>query len=159
MKTKFLAFTLLTLSFFALAITANAQDEQAEAKKPDALGYWLTENERAVIHIEKCENSICGTLYWIIDGGMTKDEKNPIEALQNQPLCDMKIMWDFKPDRGNDWKDGQIYKADEGEIYNANITIVDENTLSLRGYVGMPFFGKSQTWKRVAEADYAHCTP
>lgn len=135
----------------ALAVTPN------NAFANEAEGYWLTENKRSVIHVTKCYDSLCGNIHWIIEGGMQYDEKNPDASERRKPMCGLKLMWGFRPD-GSDWKDGKIYKADDGDIYNANVTLVDKNTLKLRGYVGIPLFGKTQKWTRVSSEDYPRCS-
>jgi len=139
-----------------LAILATYVFIPQHAHANSAEGYWLTENKRSVIHIEKCYDSLCGNIHWIIEGGMQYDEKNPDPSARKTPMCDLKLLWGFIPD-GNNWKDGKIYKADDGDVYNAKITILDENTLKLRGYVGIPLFGKTQKWKRVSPDDYTKC--
>lgn len=128
------------------------------AQSHDAQGYWLTENKRAVVHTFECDQGLCGKIHWIIEGGMQYDEKNPDEAKRSAPMCGLQILWGFKKD-GTDWDDGHIYKADDGEIYSANIELKDENTLSLRGYVGISLFGKSQVWTRVSPDTYPPCSP
>ena len=133
--------------------TANAQESDVE-------GLWLTQNERAAIKIEKCENgqSLCGKIAWIIEGGMQTDEKNQDPSLRDTPMCGLQILYGFKQGKAaGEWVDGKIYKADEGDVYNASVTQIDENRLRLRGYVGMPLFGKTQIWTRVNPADYPAC--
>lgn len=144
----------LTVAATTLSSAAFAQNT------PDAEGYWLTENKRAVIKTEKCDgNHLCGQIYWIIEGGMQTDSNNPDEALRNRPMCGLTILNGFTQNRNNAkvWEGGHIYKADDGDTYNATVTIKDEQHLWLRGYVGLPIFGKSQTWTRVDPADYKAC--
>jgi len=117
-------------------------------------GLWMTENKRAVIDVKPCADGgpVCGEIAWIIDGGMTVDAKNENPELRNQPLCGLQILNGFKSGaKSNEWVDGKIYKADDGDVYNASITQIDENRLRLRGYVGIPLFGKTQIWTRVPD--------
>ena len=51
--------------------------------------------------------------------------------------------------------DGRIYDPESGKTYKSVLSS-DGNTLSVRGYVGIKAFGRSQTWKRTA-AEYATC--
>lgn len=124
-------------------------------------GLWLTENERSVVKVERCQNSraLCGYIHWIIDGGMQYDTKNPVEKLRGQPMCDLQILQNFQESRQtqNEWIDGKIYKADDGDIYNATLTVLGDNKMEIRGYVGIPLLGKSQTWTRVDAKDYPKC--
>jgi len=61
MKKKLLTLSLL-ISSLAPFTAANAADP--------VTGYWLTENKRAVINLADCDQNLCGTVYWIIEGGM-----------------------------------------------------------------------------------------
>ena len=142
---------LSTLAILALASTnAKAQDNNIE-------GYWLTQNERAVIKIAPCESSICGSIYWIIDGGLQKDIHNEDETLRDRPMCGLQILGNFEKESATEWEDGFIYKADDGDIYDANLELISENKLKLRGYVGVPLLGKTQHWTRVSKDDYKAC--
>ncbi|MEM8833857.1 MAG: DUF2147 domain-containing protein [Pseudomonadota bacterium] len=125
-------------------------------------GLWLTENERSVIKVEKCGEAmhkLCGSIHWIIEGGMQKDSKNPDESKRNQPMCGLQIIKGLKqsPYKPNIWRDGEIYKADDGDTYDAKIEMVDENTMELRGYMSISLLGKSQTWTRVDAKKYPRC--
>lgn len=132
----------------------------ASAQNRDVEGLWLTENGRAAVQLEKCEDgaSLCGEIAWIIAGGMQMDTQNEDVSLRDRPLCGMQILYGFRQGKqDNEWLDGKIYKADDGDIYNASVTQVDDNRLRLRGYVGMPLFGKTQMWTRVDPAEYPSC--
>jgi uncharacterized protein (DUF2147 family) len=146
----------LVLSAFVLGlagIPAHAADT------PDPTGLWLTQNQRSAIRIDRCGESICGKVAWIIKDGMQTDSKNPDAALRARPMCGVPILWGFKhnPKNAKVWEDGKIYKADDGDTYKATVSVVDANTLNLRGYMGLPLFGKTQHWKRVSEKDYPAC--
>ncbi len=144
---------LSALTLFLLSATISS------AKASPVEGFWLTENKHAVINTYECERGLCGSIHWIIEGGMTVDEKNSDPEFKGQPLCNLVILWGFNQNTNNPntWEGGKIYKADDGDIYNATITVKDENTLDLRGYVGVPLFGKTQTWARVNPAEYSAC--
>lgn len=145
------------LTFALLTATTAAY----AAKAPDPSGLWLTENKRAAIRVEKCGASICGKIAWIIPGGMTRDTKNPDASMRNRSLCNLEILSGFTQNTGNAkvWEGGKIYKADEGGIYRATVSAISDNELYVRGYIGLPLLGKSQTWSRVSEKDYPACTP
>lgn len=146
-----------TLAFAVFALTLSAFS--AEAAAPDPTGYWLTENKRSVIKIEKCGESICGNVHWIIDGGMQTDSKNPKTDMRMRPMCGLPIIYDFKnnPKNLKVWEDGKIYKADEGSVYTATVSVISDKELYVRGYVGIPLLGKSQTWTKVSSRDYPAC--
>ncbi|MBT5274188.1 MAG: DUF2147 domain-containing protein, partial [Flavobacteriales bacterium] len=51
----------------------------------------------------------------------------------------------------NVWDDGNLYDPKKGKDYSGMITLADENTLDLRGYIGFSFIGRSSTWTRKTD--------
>ena len=120
-------------------------------------GLWLTENKRSVVKLSPCGEKLCGNIAWIIEGGMQFDTKNPDETLRQKPMCGLKIVKGLNKKSDTQWSGGKIYKADDGDTYNASLKMIDDNTLKVRGYIGVPMFGKSQIWTRVSAQDYPIC--
>jgi uncharacterized protein (DUF2147 family) len=51
---------------------------------------------------------------------------------------------------GAEYAGGDILDPDTGQIYQARIRLsADGRQLVVRGFVGAPLFGRSQTWVRV----------
>ena len=144
----------IILTLFALVLIPLSN---AQAADP-VMGLWLTENERSVISIEECDEGVCGTIHWIIEGGMQTDANNPDEAKRDTPMCGLKILWGFEQDGEGVWDGGNIYKADDGDLYSAELEIQEDGTLEVRGYVGFSFLGKSQIWKSVSGKSYRSCS-
>jgi uncharacterized protein (DUF2147 family) len=119
-------------------------------------GRWLTQNGHAVIEIAPCGGSICGRIDWLYQpirhGAPARDDSDPDRSRRRQPLCGLVMLWHFAPDPSDPrhWQDGYIYDPESGDTYHAEITVVDPDHLHLRGYVGIPLFGETQTWTRVA---------
>ncbi len=128
---------------------------------PDPTGLWLTEDENAVIAIEWCADTLCGTIHWMEAEAPGTDVENPDESLRDRPLCGLEILSGFtpNPDREGEWEDGEVYAADEGSTYSGRIRMEDPDRLELRGYRGITLFGRSQSWVRVDEEDFPRCTP
>ena len=145
------------LTLFVMTWTGAAQ--AAETYNPE--GLWLTKNERSAIRIEKCETGLCGYVEWIVDGGMQFDEKNPQESLRGQPMCGLQIMQGLKqnPNNPNEWENGKIYKADDGEVYSAELEMESQDKLEVTGYIGFSFIGKTQKWMRVNPKHFPRCKP
>ena len=145
----------LTLILAMMVLNTSAQAQQTY----NPTGYWLTENERAVIKVKNCDQGLCGSIHWIIEGGLQFDEFNPDINRQEDPLCRRQIMSGFSQNASNPnkWGGGEIYKADEGNTYTANLTVLSESKMKVRGYIGISMLGKSQTWTRVSNKNYAQC--
>ena len=66
----------------------------------------------------------------------------------NQPIEGMTIMWGVKKD-GDQWDGGQILDPAKGKTYKVKLKLTDDGQkLDVRGYVGMPMLGRTQTWLR-----------
>lgn len=130
-------------------------------QSPEPTGFWLTEEETAVIEIRERAGTLRGRIHWIEPGGRRFDNENPDPDLHDRPLCGLEILSGFErnPDRSAEWRAGEIYAADEGKTYSARIRVRDPEELDLRGYVGISLFGRTQTWTRVRDDDYPRCEP
>ncbi|HLI17079.1 MAG TPA: DUF2147 domain-containing protein [Rhodanobacteraceae bacterium] len=68
----------------------------------------------------------------------------------NQPVDGMIIMWGVKKD-GDVWDGGQILDPNNGKTYKVKLSLSDDGQkLDVRGYIGMPMLGRTQTWLRKA---------
>ncbi|HKU95689.1 MAG TPA: DUF2147 domain-containing protein [Vineibacter sp.] len=127
-------------------------------------GVWLTQSESAHVEIWSCDaqgrGPICGRLVKLIDptGPDDKpvapeelvDSHNPDPALRDRKILGMVFLYDFEATSDpNVFEDGSVYNAEDGKTYRANITLQRDGTLRLRGYVGIPLFGRSEIWTRV----------
>ncbi|MGH8113703.1 MAG: DUF2147 domain-containing protein [Rhodanobacteraceae bacterium] len=71
----------------------------------------------------------------------------------NQPVDGMIIMWGVKHD-GDVWDGGQILDPASGKVYKVKLSMADGGQkLDVRGYVGVPMFGRTQTWLRKSNPD------
>jgi uncharacterized protein (DUF2147 family) len=75
------------------------------------------------------------------------DDKNPDPALRQRPLLGLQIVHDLRTTGDNKWK-GRIYDPNSGKTYKCTITLADENTLKLRGYIGISLLGRTEVWTR-----------
>jgi len=69
--------------------------------------------------------------------------------MQNAPLRGFRILKDFQYQGEGIWEEGTIYDPENGSSYSCVITMKDENTLDIRGYVGVKTFGRTDTWRRL----------
>jgi|SRR5690625_1525260 len=67
---------------------------------------------------------------------------------KDQPIKGMVVLWDLKKSDSDTWKGGYILDPNNGKEYKCRITLKDENTLDVRGYIGFSLIGRTQTWYR-----------
>src|SRR5258708_145829 len=136
---------LAVLSLVIVAVRAGAQP-------PPVLGRWLSESGKGVIEIYPCADKLCGKLVWLADpirdGAPAVDRDNKDAALRQRPLCGLMMLGDFRQLEAKRWGDGWIYSPENGKTYRATMTL-DGELLKLRGYIGIPLFGETQTWTRA----------
>ncbi|MEZ5173075.1 MAG: DUF2147 domain-containing protein [Bacteroidia bacterium] len=136
----------------AMSYTAPAQSEQDRL-----IGTWIVGSGKGKVKIEKAGNKYYGKLVWLkepIDeetGKPKLDKNNDDKSKRNIPLIGLKLLKDFEYDGDDEWDEGTIYDPENGDDYSCVIEMVDINTIEVRGYVGIPLFGRTDTWKRVAE--------
>lgn len=100
-----------------------------------------------------------GTLQGVVKQILFSDHgTNPIcdkceGERHNKPVEGMVIMGGVKKD-GDQWDGGQILDPSNGKTYKVKLTLKDNGQkLDVRGYVGMPMLGRTQTWVRRDSAE------
>jgi uncharacterized protein (DUF2147 family) len=140
----------LVLVFFLLIFVARAG---VQTKADDIVGLWLTGGkEPAKIQIYRSGDKYYGKIVWLkypeANGMARVDSKNPDKNKQKQPIIGLVILRNFKFD-DNEWNDGKIYDPESGKTYSCHLTLKDNNTLKVRGYVGVSLLGRTETWTRT----------
>ena len=123
------------------------------------LGTWKTEMDESKVEIFMCGEKICGKIIWLktpvyIDSSDGKvgtpiiDRKNPDPALKSRPLIGLLVMDGFTKQDDNTWGNGTCYDPKSGNTYRGKIHLSAPDRLDLRGYIGIPFFGRTSVWTR-----------
>ncbi|MFK7809480.1 MAG: DUF2147 domain-containing protein [Saprospiraceae bacterium] len=117
------------------------------------IGIWKTiddETGEAKSHVEIYEDS--GVLYGKIVKLLQNSEdtvcENCPDEKKDQPLVDMIIMWDVQSYKDY-WSYGEIMDPQNGKVYKCSVWLEDDNTLKVRGYIGVSFLGRNQFWYRI----------
>lgn len=158
---------LVCLLLLVAALTAVGQP-------PDAVtGVWLTEagdkGGRARVEISRDveDQTFRGVIVWLEEprfppgepraGEPKVDLENPDPALRERPVLGLEILSGFTYAGDGLWSGGEVYDPANGKTYKARMKLdgADDDTLELRGYVGIPLFGRTSTWRRVPEAEPA----
>lgn len=130
----------------AAAALAPAMPPRADA----ALGRWLTETRHGIVEITACGGSLCGRLVTsdsIRADPQRRDVNNRDPAQRQRPLKGLAMLQGFKRS-GSRWDGGSVYNPEDGGTYHGTLTVVDADTLKVRGCIVWPLC-KSQLWKRV----------
>ncbi|MGE5539306.1 MAG: DUF2147 domain-containing protein [Gemmatimonas sp.] len=117
------------------------------------LGDWLTQDKDAALTIADCGGPLCGRIIWLesaagAGGSVRRDDNNPDRAKQGQRICGLVVIHNLRPTGPDTWG-GDVYNPQDGKTYRGTITVLSENAIRLRAYIGLPIFGRSETWTRV----------
>lgn len=114
-------------------------------------GVWKTVSDRSgeaesLVRITQSGDAFRGTVIRVFsppaETPNPRCERCP-GALKDQPIVGIEIL------RGRG-AEGEILDPDEGRIYRCTLTLLDNGTrLEVRGYIGIPFFGRAQVWLRT----------
>jgi len=144
---------ILVLIFAFLAMFSFTIDAQ-NADGDRILGVWQVGSGKTRVKITKYGEKYAGKMVWLLnpkyeDGTPKVDKNNPDETKRNVPLLGYTLLIGFEYVGDNKWENGTIYDPENGSTYNCVITLSDENTLDVRGFIGVSLFGRTDTWKRV----------
>ncbi len=112
-----------------------------------ATGTWLVPKGDAKVTIYKCGDKYCGKVSWL-KTPEDLDVKNPDPDKRKNKILGMNMLWGFSF-KDNEWVGGQIYDPDSGDTYKCKMWLKSDEKLNVRGYVGIPAFGRSEVWTRV----------
>jgi uncharacterized protein (DUF2147 family) len=121
----------------------------------EILGVWEPSNGKARVKIEKIGTKYFGKIVWLKEpedpetNKPKTDKNNPDETMQSVPLKGYRLLKDFTYKGKNEWADGTIYDPENGNTYSCTINMKDNNTLDIRGYIGISAFGRTDVWKRL----------
>jgi uncharacterized protein (DUF2147 family) len=142
-------------SWAALVILACASTSLMAANV-SPVGTWRsiddnTKKERSIIRIADQNGELQGVVEKLFDqpgddpAHLCKECKG---ERKDKPIIGMTILWGLKQD-GNSWTGGEILDPHNGKIYRCKLTpSADGKTLDVRGFIGVSFIGRSQTWLR-----------
>ena len=128
---------LTIITFCTVTLASSA----ALAAEPT--GDWRVEDGSAIIRIDNCRGALWGVVAWEKVPG--RDERSGRPTLGSPVLINMRASSQAR------W-DGQIYNAQNGQTYRANVRMVGDNTLRVEGCVMGGVFCGGQRWTRVGDA-------
>jgi len=141
---------LIALSLVAACGTALAQSTPA--------GLWKTiddetKQEKSLVRITETGGVYSGKIEKLSDPTKANAvcEKCTDER-KDKPVVGMVILRNIREDKDDKgvFEGGDILDPNNGKVYKAKLKPIDGGKkLEMRGYIGAPMFGRTQTWIRV----------
>ena len=120
-------------------------------------GLWKTIDdkthaEKSLVRITEASGVYTGKVEKILSDKADARCTECTDARKDQPVQGMVILRDIKQDASDKalWVGGDILDPNNGKVYKVRIKPVDGGKkLEVRGYIGAPMLGRTQTWIRV----------
>lgn len=124
-----------------------------------AEGRWVTIDDEdgakaSVVEISITEGGkLQGTIVELLreeDRGKSCDECP--DEFHNKPIKGLTFMWGLEREDEGVWESGRILDPKSGSIYKSQLEVVEDGkAIEVRGYIGVSWIGRSQTWLRYDE--------
>jgi uncharacterized protein (DUF2147 family) len=120
------------------------------------VGLWQTVSDRTgrpdgLVRVLEVDGEYIGTVVAVFSPAA--ESSNPLceeckGDLKNKPIVGMTILHGVRRSQDG-YSAGEILDPDEGRVYKCRIVLSEGGQkLEVRGYIGIPLFGRSQTWIR-----------
>ena len=129
----------------------------AQAASPT--GVWKTiddgtKKEKSLVRIVEANGVYTGKVEKVLDPEAPKDAvcKDCTDDRKDKPVVGMTIIRNVKAsaDDKTVFEGGDILDPNNGKVYRVKLKLVDNGSkLDVRGYIGTPMLGRSQTWVRA----------
>ena len=141
----------LVLVLTLLAGSARAQNTP--------VGVWKTidddtRKEKSLIRVTESGGVLAGKLEKLLDPATPPDAvcKECADERKVKPLVGMTLIRNVKQNEGEKglWDGGDILDPNNGKVYRVRLKPIDGGArLEVRGYIGTPLLGRTQTWIRA----------
>ena len=142
-----------TVVAFALTLAAAAAHAQA-----NPVGLWKTidddgKTEKSLVRITEANGVFTGKIEKIFDPAKQDAVCDQCsDDRKGKPIVGFTLIRNVKQNGSdpNMWDGGDITDPNNGKVYKVRIKPADGGKkLEVRGYVGAPLLGRTQTWLRV----------
>lgn len=121
----------------------------AAVATPSPIGTWMTQDRTALVRVESCASSICGTVAEVLarqPGVPQTDVHNPDAMLRSRPIIGLQVLGGFKWS-GGEWTGGRIYDPKTGKTYHSRLSVNSDGSLRVSGCV--LFVCETQRWTQA----------
>ena len=150
---------ILTKKNLAIAFLLAGTAFGAAAQATSPAGLWRTiddssKKDKSLVRIVETNGVYTGKVEKIVDPDSPKDAtcKECSDDRKDKPIVGMTIITDVKqdPEEPGLWNGGLILDPAAGKTYKVRLKTTDGGKkLDVRGYIGSPMFGRTQTWIRA----------
>jgi uncharacterized protein (DUF2147 family) len=147
------------LSRIVLAAAFALVGGSALAQAATPVGVWktiddATGKEKSLVRISDTGGVLTGRIEKLLDPATPPDAvcKECTDERKDQPLVGMTIIRNVRADDSDKglWGGGEILDPNNGKTYKVRLKPVDGGAkLDVRGYIGAPLLGRTQTWIRA----------
>jgi uncharacterized protein (DUF2147 family) len=141
------------LSYAATVLAAALMAGSASATPAASpLGTWTTANGHGVIAIAPCGDALCGRIV-----GIDRLPTEPMPTdVHGHSQCGLTIIKGEKPEADGTWL-GEVTDPRDGTTYHAKLWLDADGNLNLRGFIGIPLLGSTETWRPFTGHLNAEC--
>lgn len=118
------------------------------------LGKWTTVDdetgkEKGIVEIFEYKGKVYGRIIEIFEQEKRHFKCERCEGEdKNKPILGLVIIKGLSK-KGEVYEGGKITDPKNGKSYHCKITLQGKDKLVVRGYIGIPLIGRSQTWIRL----------
>ncbi len=141
-----------------LVLGATLAQAQASAQTTPA-GLWKTiddetKKEKSLIRVVESGGVLSGKIEKLLDASNKPDAvcDKCTDERKDKPVLGMTVIKAVKQNSADKalWDGGEILDPNNGKVYKVRLVPKDDGKkLDVRGYIGMPMLGRTQTWIRV----------
>jgi len=149
--------TISTRSLLVASLLAGAAFSALAQATP--AGLWKTiddstKKEKSLVRIVESSGVFSGKVEKFLDPATAADSvcKDCSDERKDKPILGMTIVRDVKASTDDKmvFEGGDILDPNNGKVYRVKVKLVDGGAkLEVRGYIGTPMLGRTQTWIRV----------
>ncbi len=122
------------------------------------VGLWKTidddgKTEKSLVRIVETNGVLAGRIETVFDPKKQDSVCDKCtDERKDQRLVGLTILRNVSRDANDDslWDGGDILDPNNGKVYKVRLHLIDDGKrLDVRGYIGLPLLGRTQTWLRV----------